>query len=147
MFREFLRFDLRYQLRSPLLWIVAIVLMLFALGGSSSDSVQLIGPLGNAHFNAPTVVVRQLAVLTILALFAGLAFIAMPVLRDFDLGTDELFLSSPMRKGAYLWGRVAAGLVAAAIVYLLATLTMLAGPHMPWVDPTRVGPFSLAPYL
>ena len=145
MFREFFCFDLRYQLRSPLLWIVAVVFMLLAFGAVVSDNIQVIGPLGSIHRNAPSVIIQFLAVFTILGLLAAIAFIAQPVLRDFDLGTDELFFSAPMRKGAYLWGRVTAGLVAAILVYVLTALAILLGSLL--VDPSQRGPFSLQPYL
>jgi ABC-type transport system involved in multi-copper enzyme maturation permease subunit len=145
MFREFFRFELRYQLRSPLLWIIAVAFMLLAWGAVVSDSIQIIGPIGNVHRNAPSVIIQFMAVFTILGLLAAVAFIALPVLRDFDIGTDELFFSSPMSKAGYLWGRVAAGLVATAIVYALIAVTIMAASFQ--VDAEQRGPFSVLPYL
>ena len=37
MFREFLRFELRYQLRSPLPWLIALLFALLAFGAMTTD--------------------------------------------------------------------------------------------------------------
>ena len=146
MFFEFFRFDLRYQLRSPLIWITALVFALMAFGAMTSDAVQIGGGIGNVHRNAPSVIVSFLAAFSTIGLFITVAFIAQPLLRDFELGTDELFFSTPLRKGGYLWGRVAAGVIAALIVYVITALAILLGSFMPWLDPARLGVFSLGPY-
>ena len=56
MFKEFLRFDLRYQFRSPVLWIVALVFSLLAFAAITSDGVQIGGAIGNVHRNSPAVI-------------------------------------------------------------------------------------------
>lgn len=60
MFTEFLKFDLRYQLRQPLLWIGIAAFAFLAFGATTSDSVQIGGSIGNVHRNAPFVVVQWL---------------------------------------------------------------------------------------
>jgi ABC-2 type transport system permease protein len=147
MFAEFFRFDLRYQVRAPLLWVAGFVFALFAFGATSSDVVQIGGAIGNVHRNAPTVIVNFFASFSVIGLFIVTVFIAQPLLRDFEMGTDELFFSTPMRKRDYVAGRLTAGFCAAVIVFLLTGLGMVIGAAMPWVDPERLGPFSLAPHL
>jgi ABC-2 type transport system permease protein len=147
MFGEFLRFDLRYQFRSPVLWIVALVFSLLAFAAITSDGVQIGGAIGNVHRNSPAVIVGFLSIFTNLGMFVAVVFVALPLLRDFDLGTDELFFSTPMRRSSYVWGRVAAGFVAALAMYVLVALVVMLGTFMPWLDPDRLGPFSLRPYL
>ena len=147
MFREYFRFDLRYQLASPLIWTAVLVFALMAFAAMTTDSVQIGGGVGNVNRNAPTVVIQFLAVFSAIGLFFAVAFIAQPLLRDFELGTDELFFSTPFRKGAYLWGRVGAGLIATLVVYICIALALLIGSFMPWLDPERLGQYSLAPYL
>ena len=56
MILEFLRFELREQLRSPMLWLMAGLFALLAFGAAASDSVQIGGGIGNVHRNAPTLV-------------------------------------------------------------------------------------------
>jgi hypothetical protein len=147
MFGEFFRFELGYQLRQPLLWLIALVFALLAFGATSSDAVQVGGAVGNVYRNAPTVIISQLGVFTLLGLFLITIFIAGALLRDYELGTSELFFATPMRKADYLFGRITAGMLACLVIYLAVALGMIVGQFMPWVDPKRLGPFSLGPFL
>src|SRR6187431_263971 len=103
VFREFLRFELRYQLRSPLPWLIALLFGLLAFGGMVSDEIQIGGAIGNINRNAPFVILNYLAIFSVLGLLAAILLVAWPLLRDADLRTDELFFSTPVRKGSYLW--------------------------------------------
>ena len=49
--------------------------------------------------------------LTVVLLLAAILLVAQPLLRDADLRTDELFFSTPVRKGSYLWGRAVGGAI------------------------------------
>ena len=49
MFGEFFRFELRYQLRSPLPWVVALVFALMAFAATTSDMITIGEGIGNAH--------------------------------------------------------------------------------------------------
>lgn len=147
MLAEFFRFDLRYQVRAPLLWVAGFVFALFAFGATSSDVIQIGGAIGNVHRNAPAVIVNFFAAFSVIGLFVVTVFIAQPLLRDFEMGTDELFFSTPMRTRDYVAGRLIAGFSAAFVIFLLTSLGMIAGAAMPWVDPQRLGAFSLAPHL
>lgn len=147
MFAEFFRFDLRYQLRSPLLWVAGSIFALFAFGATSSDVIQIGGAIGNVHRNAPAVIVNFFVNFSVLGLFIVTFFVAQPLLRDFEMGTDELFFSTPMRRRDYIAGRLTAGLTASVAIYLLTSAGMILGGAMPWVDPERLGPFSLVPHL
>lgn len=147
MLGEFFRFDVRYQLRTPLLWIASLIFALMAYGATCSDSVQVGGSIGNVHRNAPYVIVNFLGVFSVLGMFVIAAFLAGALLRDFELGTSELFFATPMRKFDYLFGRIAAGLVASLVIFLLIAAGMVIGTFMPWLDPARLGPLQLKPYL
>ena len=143
---EFFRFELRQQLRAPLLWLMALMFGLFAFGASSSDAVVVGNAVGNVDRNAPTVIVRFLGMFTILGLLVIVSFISGALLRDFELGTADLFFSSPMRKRDFLLGRFLAAVAACMVIYLVVAVGLMVGPTMPWVDPERLGPFSLVPY-
>lgn len=147
MFREFFSFELRYQLRSPLVWVIAFAFALFAFIATTSNMVTVGEGIGNVNRNAPYVILTFLGVFSTLAMLVALALTAQPLLRDFDLGTEELFFSTPMRKSSYLWGRFAAGIVVALLVLMITAAGMILGSFMPWLDPQRLGPFSWEPYL
>ncbi len=146
MFREFLRFELRYQLRSPLPWLIALLFAFLAFLAITTDQVQIGGSIGNVNRNAPSVILNILGTFSILGMLGALLLIGQPLLRDADLRTDELFFSAPMRQGSYLWGRALGGGLATLGIYVVVALVMVLGSFMPWLDPQRVGPFTLQPY-
>ena len=147
MIFEFFRCELRQQLRSPLLWLLAAMFGLFAFGAASTDAIQVGNAIGNVNRNAPTVIVSFLGVFSLLGLLIIVSFVSGALLRDFELGTADLFFSSPMRKRDFLIGRFGGALVACMVVYLMVVLGLLLAPLMPWIDPARLGPFSITPYI
>ena len=147
MILEFFRFELKQQLRGPLLWLMALMFGLFAFAAASSDAVRIGSAIGNVDRNAPTVIVSFLTMFTLLGLLATVSFVGNALLRDFELGTADLFFSAPMRKRDFLVGRFLAAVVACMLIYLMVALGLVLGPLMPWVDPERVQAFSPAPYL
>jgi ABC-2 type transport system permease protein len=144
---EIFRFELKQQLRAPLLWLMAAMFGLFAFGASSTDAIQVGSAIGNVNRNAPTVIATFFGVFTVLGMLVSVTFISGALLRDFELGTAELFFATPMRKRHFLIGRFAAAVTACLVVYLAVALGLVIGQFMPWVDPARLGPLSLAPYL
>lgn len=147
MFLEFFRFELRYQLRAPLVWVIAFVFALLAFAATTTDIISIGEGIGHVNRNAPSVILTFLRVFSMLGMFVAIALVAQPLLRDFELGTEELFFSTPMRKGSYLWGRFAAGIVAGLLVFVIIAAAMILGSFMPWLDPQRLGPFKWEAYL
>src|SRR5690606_25025954 len=141
------RFELREQLRSPLLWFLAGLFALMGFGAAASDAVQIGGSIGNVYRNAPIVVAQWMTVFTLLGMLIVPIFVSNALLRDFELGTAELFFASPIRRRDYLAGRLAAALSAAIVVYAVVALGIFVAQFMPWIDPARLGPVSLRPYL
>ena len=147
MIREFFRFELRQQLRTPLLWLMAAMFGLLAFGVASTDAIQVGSAIGNVNRNAPTVIASFLDLFTVLGLLVIVSFVSGALLRDFELGTADLFFSSPMRKRDFLLGRFAAAMVACLLIYLFVAIGLFVAQFMPWIDPARLGPTSLAPYV
>lgn len=147
MILEFLRFELREQLRSPLFWLLALLFALLGFGAAASDSVQIGGSIGNVHRNAPTVVATFLTAFTLLGLLVTTLFVSNALLRDFELGTDALVFSSPVRRRDYVFGRIGAALVACLVMYLVIAAGIFVAQFMPWIDAARLGPATLRPYL
>ncbi len=142
MILNFFRFELREQLRSPLLWLLAGLFALLAFAAASSDAVQIGGGSGNVHSNAPTVIAQMLGIFTLLGMLVTALFVSNALLRDFELGTAELIFASPVRRRDYLAGRIAAALATGLLFYLLVAFGLWLAPFMPWVDAERMGPIS-----
>ncbi|KAG1257093.1 hypothetical protein G6F68_009478 [Rhizopus microsporus] len=146
MILNFFRFELREQLRSPLLWLLAGLFALLAFAAASSDAVQIGGGTGNVHSNAPTVLAQMLGIFTLLGMLVTALFVSNALLRDFELGTAELIFASPVKRRDYLAGRIAAALAAGLLVYVVIAFGLWLAPFMPWVDPERMGPISWRGY-
>ncbi|UXI69035.1 ABC transporter permease/M1 family aminopeptidase [Tahibacter amnicola] len=146
MWTEFFRFDLRYHLRQPLLWVMAIALMAIAFTSAGSDAMRVGGAIGNVLLNAPVVIARQLSVLSIISMFLVVVFIAGAVLRDSEVGIADLLFATPIGKRDYLLGRFLAGFSVCLLIFALITLAMMLGAQLPSIDPERLGPFSLTSY-
>ena len=140
MLLEIFRFEWRQQWRAPLFWIMALAFGALAFAVASTDAVMIGGASGNVLRNAPMVIVRLVTAFTIFGMLAGGVFVAGAALRDFDHNTAELMFATPVRRGAYLGGRLAAGYVAAVAIMLAVALGVAIGGAMPWIDPTRLGP-------
>ena len=147
MIFEFFRFELRELLKSPLPWLLAGLFALMAFGAAASDAIQVGGGIGNVNRNAPTVVANLLGIFTILGMLIIALFTSGALLRDFDQGTADMIFAAPVRKRDYLLGRLAAALVASVFVYVLIGFGVFIAQFMPWIDPARLGPVSLQPYL
>lgn len=143
---EFFRFELRQQLRSPLLWLMGALFALFAFGAASTDAIVLGGSVGNVYRNAPMIAVQFMSVFTLL----GMLFTAMAIngalLRDFEQGTAELIFASPIKRRDYVAGRIAAAVVGCLAIYALIAFGLFIAQFMPWIDAERLGPVSLYPY-
>ena len=144
---EFFRFELRQQLRSPLLWLMALLFALMGFAAVASDAVQIGGGIGNVHRNAPVVIVQFMSVFTLL----GMLFVAMSIngalLRDFEQGTAELIFASPIKRRDYVAGRIGAAVVCCLVLYAVIAFGLFVAQFMPWIEPERLGPVTPVPYL
>jgi ABC-type transport system involved in multi-copper enzyme maturation permease subunit len=147
MLRRIAAFEFRYQFRQPLIWVAAILYFLLAFFAVTSDKVTIGGAIGAVHRNAPYVILQIMGVMSVLGTFFTTAFVSNSVHRDFELQTDALFFSMPISKRDYLLGRFSGSLVLAWFGFLAIALGIAVGSLMPWLDPARVGPFVLTPYL
>lgn len=144
---EFLRFELRQQLRSPLLWMMALLFAAFGFGAASTDAIILGGSVGNVHRNAPVTVALFMGIFTLF----GMLFTAMSVngalLRDFEQGTAELIFASPIKRRDYVAGRIFAAVICCLLIYVVIAIGLFIAQFMPWIDAERLGPVSLFPYV
>jgi ABC-type transport system involved in multi-copper enzyme maturation permease subunit len=146
-FREIFRFELSYHLHSGLFWMAGVLFFALTFGAVASDVVQIGGAIGNVNRNAPFVIVQILSVMSILGVFVSTAFVASAVVRDYELGTDGVFFTTPVGKLQYVLGRFGGAFSVAVFIYLAVVLAIALGSLMPWLEPERVGPFMPGAYL
>jgi len=146
MFRKIAGFELRYQLKSPVFWVVAVVFFLLTFGAATIDQIS-IGGGGSIHRNAPFAIAQTHLILSIFYMFVTTAFVANVVVRDDETGFGPILRSTRIRKFDYLYGRFVGAFLAASISFMVVPLAIFIGSYMPWIDPERLGPNILQAYL
>ena len=144
--REVFRLECRNQLRGMLFPSATLVLFLLAFLATASETVRVADIGANVHLNAPFAIIARQYVFSIIAMLAGVAFVATTITRDRETKTEEILFATPMPRLQFLFGRFAAGASVAFLCACGALLGTLVGSCMPWLDPERLGPFSMAPY-
>ncbi|PVM85080.1 aminopeptidase [Caulobacter radicis] len=146
MFGKIASFELRYQLRSPVFWVVAVLFFLLTFGSVTIERIS-IGGGGTIHKNAPFAIAQTHLILSIFYMFVTTAFVANVIVRDDETGYGPILRTTRIRKFDYLYGRFAGAFLAAAISFLAVPIAMLIGSFMPWIDPEKLGPNLLNAYL
>jgi len=146
MFRKIAGFELRYQLKSPVFWVVAVIFFLLTFGAATIDQIR-IGGGGSIHKNAPFAIAQTHLILSIFYMFVTTAFVANVVVRDDETGFGPILRTTRVGKFDYLYGRFTGAFVAAALSFLVVPLAIFLGSLMPWIDPERLGPNLPQAYL
>ena len=146
MFGKIASFELRYQLRSPVFWVVAVLFFLLTFGSVTIEQIS-IGGGGTIHKNAPFAVAQTHLILSIFYMFVTTAFVANVIVRDDETGYGPILRTTRIRKFDYLYGRFTGAFLAAAISFLAVPIAMLIGSFMPWIDPEKLGPNLLNAYV
>ncbi|GAB4407106.1 MAG: M1 family aminopeptidase [Bacteroidia bacterium] len=155
MFGHMLRFELRYRLRRPATWVYLGVMVLIGLlygsllGGALGPEAQIALSQGQRlQADAPYLLHQLiLSLAQVPGTFIIAAFMAVPVLRDFQYEAHELFFTRPIGKTAYLGARYLGSLILTLGVMLGLAGGMVLARWMPGVDPALLGTFRPEAYL
>jgi len=147
MLSHFFGFEIRYWLRSWMLWIFFLIIALMLFAATSTDQIVVGGALENTYRNAPFVIENYYSMVGLLTLLMTVAFVNSAASRDFASNTSQLLFATPLKKFDYLTGRYLGSALIAVIPMLGISLGILAGKWMPWVDPERWGPVNWTAHL
>lgn len=147
MLRHIAWFEIRYWLRSWMLWIFTGIIFLLAFFAAASDQVQVGGSLGNTYRNAPYVIENFYAMFSLLALLMVTAFINSAASRDFSCNTAQIVFSTPLRRRDFLLGRFFGATLISIIPLLGVSAGILAARYTPWIGPERWGPVVWSAHL
>jgi ABC-2 type transport system permease protein len=130
-------FEIRFWLRSWMLWIFVFIIGSMALGATSVDGV--FGAFSNAHRNAPLAIENFYAYFGLFTVLMSMAFVNSAATRDFSCRTHEIIFSTPLRQRDFLLGRFLGATLISTIPMLGISAGILLAKLMPWVDPGRFG--------
>ncbi|MGA1797163.1 M1 family aminopeptidase [Sphingomonas sp. 4RDLI-65] len=145
MFGQIARFELRYQLRNPVFWTVAILFFLLSFGSVTIEQIQ-IGSGANIHKNAPVAIAQVHMIMSLFFMFVTTAFVANVIVRDDESGFGPMVRSTRVTKFDYLTARFLGAFGAAALAFTAIPLAIWFGSLMPWVDAETLGPNRLHDY-
>ena len=146
LFGPVARFEWRFQLRNPVLWVGFALFFLLTFGATTIDQIQ-IGSRGNVNINSPYAILQTLGIMSVFSVFIVVGMVAGAVLRDDETGFAPILHSTRLSKGAYLGGRFTGALAAALLVLAAVPLGIALGSLMPWLDAEKIGPFVPGHYL
>ena len=132
-------FEIRYWLRSWMLWIFTLIIAALFFGAVSTDHVTVGGALSNTYRNAPFVIENYYAIIGLLTLLMATAFVNSAASRDFSHNTYEIVFTTPLRRRDFLLGRFFGATLVSVIPMLGVSIGILLAKYMPWVEPERWG--------
>ena len=125
---KFIQHELKYWLKTPMVWIFLFINTLLVFFAVGSDNVVIGGSVGNIHKNAPYVVEIYYAILSIICLLMTTAFMNATANRDFQCGMYQFIFSSPIKKRDYYFGKFIGAAIVAFIPMLGISLGALIAP-------------------
>src|ERR1051325_8289257 len=146
MLLQIARFEFRYLLRNPLVWLTAVATFALLVIGMSVSGFEL-GSEGGLLVNAAYATLRNYLVLSVFFMFVTTSFVANAVIRDDETGFGPIIRSTPITKFEYLFGRYLGAVALAALCMLLVPLAIVIGTLVPWADPAYIGPHRLIDHL
>jgi ABC-type transport system involved in multi-copper enzyme maturation permease subunit len=147
MFWRIAWFEIRYWLRSWMLWIFFAVIALLVFAAVSTPNLTLGFVLTNTHHNSPFVIQSYYAFMSLFMLVMMAAFVNSSALRDFRFNTSQIVFSTPLRRRDFLLGRFVGGTVLSTIPMLGVSAGILLAKYMPWADPEQWGPVDWSAHL
>jgi len=148
MFWKIFLFEIQNRLRRPAVYLYFVAALAFATLIFATGSM----PLGEKeHINSPYMIALYCAAITMLMMLISSSIMGTPLYRDIEYNTKDYYLTYPITKAGYFWGRYIGSFfsmlfIASAIIIGAYVGTRL-GPAMHWTDPKQYGPNNLTYYL
>ncbi len=137
---RFFAFEVRYWLRSTMLWVFTAIVALLVLLALSTDQVTVGCAIGNTLRNAPFVVQQFYSIMWFITLLMTVAFVNSAASREFAANMHQILFTKPIRRMDFLLGRFFGAVVVSTIPMLGISVGALLAPLMPWADHDRFGP-------
>ncbi len=125
MFLRIALFEIRFWLRSWMVWIFLFIIGLLIFGAVGTDNVQIGGALSNTYRNAPFVIQNFYSLIGLFTLLMSTAFVNSAAIRDFSYNTYQIIFTTPLRRFDFLLGRFIGATLISVIPMLGVSLGIL----------------------
>lgn len=135
---KFIRYELKYWIKTPMIWIFMFIYALFTFFATASDNVVIGGVAGSMFKNAPYQIQNYYEVMSIVCLLMTTAFMNATANRDFEYDMHAFIFSSPIKKRDYFFGKF----IGAAIISVIPAIGISIGTLL---APLLAPIFDMAP--
>jgi len=152
MLLQIFLFEIKYRLRRPAFYIYFLFALLFVILNFGNGAVPTVE---KEMVNAPALLAIFSCGASLFLMLVSSSIMGVPLYRDIEHNTKEYYLSYPITKAGYFWGRWLGSfffvVLVSMAVMLGAWLGSLLGPALGWTPAGRYGPnkfyFYLQPWL
>jgi len=140
MFFKIFWFEIQNRIRRPAVYLYFLALFAFTLISFATGSL----PLGEKeHINSPQMIAYWCAIMSMFMMLGASSVMGTPLYRDIEYQTKDYYLTYPITKNGYFWGRYLGSFTFMVFIALaiplgiyLATFT---GPMTGKVIPAQYG--------
>lgn len=148
MFWKIFLFEVQNRLRRPAVYLYFAAVFVFITFTFSTGSL----PVGEKeHINSPMLIAMSMAWISTIMMLVTSAIMGMPLYKDIEYNTKDYYLTYPITKAGYFWGRYCSSIL---FVFIIGSGIMLGvfagsqlGPLMGWREAARYGPNHLEYYV
>lgn len=137
MFWQIAWFEIRYWLRSWMLWIFLIAVTILMCAAAQSDSVMADFTFSNNYRNSPFALATFYSITSIFTLLTTAIFINSAALREIVSNTHQIIYSTPVRRRDLLAGRLIGAIIISLIPMLGVSLGVLIAQYLPTSQPEK----------
>lgn len=147
MFKSIFVKELLRNLKSISFYVFTGLLFfgVFMFAQNTDPNTEIIIFIGSEWHNAPLVIARMFAMLSVFGVLFTMVITGRAVARDFDTKIHDFFFTIPISKTAYLGGRFLGSLSANLLIYLGVILGFILGCLS--IESKYSGPFSFSGFL
>ncbi|MBS1500647.1 MAG: hypothetical protein JST32_01200 [Bacteroidetes bacterium] len=148
MFSKVFLFEIQNRIRRPAVYLYFAAALLFTVFSFSTGTL----PVGEKeHINSPYLITFWCCAMTMMMMLIGSSVMGTALYRDIEYQTKDYYLTYPITRGGYFWGRFF-GSFAFMILVALAIPTgiflgTIIGPAIGKTIPAQYGPNRFIYYL
>ncbi|HWD87965.1 MAG TPA: hypothetical protein VG367_07555 [Mucilaginibacter sp.] len=148
MFPKIFLFEIQNRIRRPAVYIYFSAVLLFTLASFSTGSL----PVGEReHINSPYLITFWCCAMTMMMMLISSSLMGTALYRDIEYQTKDYYLTYPITKSGYFWGRFFGSFVFMILIALAIPIGIylgtIVGPAIGKTLPAQYGPNRLIYYL
>ncbi|MGZ3874056.1 MAG: hypothetical protein ACXVJD_14135, partial [Mucilaginibacter sp.] len=148
MFLKIFLFEIQNRVRRPAVYLYFFAVFLFTLFAFATGSLPL---AEKVHINAPFLIAFWCSAMTMMMMLVTSSLMGAAIYRDIEYQTKDYYLTYPITKPGYFWGRYLGSfvfMIGIAFGILLGIyLGTILGPALHKTDRGQYGPNSLVYYF